>query len=66
MYIGWEGREQGSPDDNKHRGPVQQQGSKRLEKLHRSLWPRMGSRGKQPQTSIGVSSHRADLDSMIL
>lgn len=33
-------------------GPAQQQGSKRLEELHRSVWPRMG-RGKQPQTSKG-------------
>lgn len=52
MYLGREGRGQGTPDDSKHRGPVQQQGSKRLEEAHRALWPRMG-RGEQPPPSIG-------------
>lgn len=51
MYLGWEERGQGSPGDSKHRGPAQQQGSKRLKELHGSLWPKMG-RGVQPPRSI--------------
>lgn len=52
-HLGWEGRGPGSLDESLHRGPAQQQGSKRLEELHKEVWPRVG-RGQEAHK---VSSH---------